>query len=125
MIGSAGSIACSSLNVFKLVDLIRALLLHPRARPGAGGGSAVCPGMCLQRLGVSCGVPVMVGVEMWTGLMPGNPGSFPRIQLPKLDEPDLGSSAGVGWRPWEQRPMDFSELGIRRKWFEPHNLSGT
>lgn len=50
MAGSAGSIACSSLNGFKLVDLIRALLLYPRAHPGAGGDIPVCSGMCLQSL---------------------------------------------------------------------------
>lgn len=50
IIGSAGSIACSSLNGFKLVDLIRALLLYPRAHPRAGGGIPVPSGMCLQRL---------------------------------------------------------------------------
>lgn len=37
----------------------------------------------------------MVGMEMCTGLMPGNSGCFSRIYLPKLDEPDSGSSAGV------------------------------
>lgn len=40
--------ACSTLNGFKLIDLIRALLLYPRAHPGAGGASQCALG-CVCR----------------------------------------------------------------------------
>lgn len=51
VIGSAGSIACSGLNGFELVDLIRALLLYARAHPGAGGASQCALGCVCGGLG--------------------------------------------------------------------------